>query len=182
MCPPQYKHLDISVNTNMSGFIIDAMRPDDWEDVRSIYLDGIATGDATFEMGPPSFEDWDQAHLPGARLVARRGDQTIGWAALSPISQRCVYGGVAEVSVYVLSASRGLGVGRSLLNMLIDESERNGIWTLQAGIFPENLGSLALHRSCGFREIGRRERIGKLKGVWRDTILLERRSNSVVVD
>ena len=166
----------------MSGFIIDAMRPDDWEDVRSIYLDGIATGDATFEMGAPSFEDWDQAHLPGARLVARRGDQTIGWAALSPISQRCVYGGVAEVSVYVSSASRGLGVGRSLLNTLIDESERNGIWTLQAGIFPENLGSLALHRSCGFREIGRRERIGKLKGIWRDTILLERRSNSVGVD
>jgi phosphinothricin acetyltransferase len=99
-----------------------------------------------------------------------------------PVSQRCVYGGVAEVSVYVSSTSRGLGVGRSLLEGLIAESERNGIWTLQAGIFPENLGSLALHRSCGFREVGRRERIGKLKGIWRDTILLERRSTFVGVD
>lgn len=166
----------------MSEFIIDAMRSSDWENVRSIYLEGVATGDATFETGAPSFADWDKAHLPCPRLVARRGDQTIGWAALSPVSQRCVYGGVGEVSVYVSSASRGLGVGRSLLQLLIDESERSGIWTLQAGIFPENVGSLALHRSCGFREIGRRERIGKLKGIWRDTILLERRSNSVGVD
>jgi len=158
------------------------MGPGDWENVRSIYLEGIATGDATFETGAPSFADWDKAHLTCARLVARRGDQTIGWAALSPVSQRCVYGGVAEVSVYVSSSSRGLGVGRSLLERLIAESERNGIWTLQAGIFPENLGSLALHRSCGFREVGRRERIGKLKGIWRDTILLERRSTFVGVE
>jgi phosphinothricin acetyltransferase len=166
----------------MSDFIIDAMQPGDWEDVRSIYLEGIATGDATFETGAPGFEAWNKAHLAFARLVARHESRTIGWAALSPISQRCVYGGVAEVSVYVASRSRGLGVGRSLLNGLIEESERNGIWTLQAGIFPENHGSLAVHRSCGFREIGRRERIGKLKGIWRDTILLERRSNSVGVD
>jgi L-amino acid N-acyltransferase YncA len=166
----------------MSGFIIEAMQPGDWEDVRSIYLEGIATGEATFETDAPSLEDWDKAHLAGARLVARRGDQTIGWAALSPISQRCVYGGVAEVSVYVSANSRGLGVGKLLLNRLIAEAERNGIWTLQAGIFPENLGSLALHQSCGFREVGKRERIGKLKGIWRDTILLERRSKSVGVD
>jgi phosphinothricin acetyltransferase len=166
----------------MSPFIIEVMRPGDWENVRSIYLEGIATGDATFETGAPSFANWDKAHLSCARLVARRDDQTIGWAALSPVSQRCVYGGVAEVSVYVSSTSRGLGVGRSLLEGLIAESERNGIWTLQAGIFPENLGSLALHRSCGFREVGRRERIGKLKGIWRDTILLERRSTFVGVE
>jgi L-amino acid N-acyltransferase YncA len=166
----------------MKEVTIGAMRAGDWEDVRSIYLQGIATGHATFETSAPSFADWDKAHLPWARLVARRGDQIIGWAALSPVSQRCVYGGVAEVSVYVSSNSRGLGVGRGLLDKLVEESERNGIWTLQAGIFPENLGSLALHRSCGFREVGRREKIGKLKGNWRDTILLERRSNCVGVD
>ena len=151
----------------------------DWPCVKAIYLEGIAIGNATFETEAPSWEAWDTAHLQFARLVARQGETIIGWAALSPMSQRCVYGGVAEVSVYVSISKRGSGVGRKLLEALISESEKNGIWTLQAGIFPENTGSLALHKACGFREVGRRERIGKLHGVWRDTILLERRSRII---
>ena len=151
----------------------------DWPCVKAIYLEGIAIGNATFETEAPSWEAWDTAHLQFARLVARQGETIIGWAALSPMSQRCVYGGVAEVSVYVSMSKRGSGVGRKLLEALISESEKNGIWTLQAGIFPENTGSLALHKACGFREVGRRERIGKLHGVWRDTILLERRSRII---
>jgi phosphinothricin acetyltransferase len=160
---------------------IEPMEQADWLPVREIYLEGIATGHATFETGAPSWESWNAAHLPFGRLVARRGE-IVGWAALSPVSQRCVYGGVAEVSVYVSSASRGAGAGRALLLSLIEASERNGIWTLQAGIFPENAASIALHLSCGFREVGRRERIGKLNGVWRDTILLERRSQTIGTD
>jgi phosphinothricin acetyltransferase len=161
---------------------IRSMQPDDWNEVKSIYLEGIATGNATFETSAPSFADWDKAHLPFARLVARKNDTIVGWAALSAVSSRCVYGGVADLSVYVAAASRGAGVGRKLLNALIDEAERNGIWTLQAGIFPENPASLAIHRACGFREVGQRERIGKMHGVWRDTILLERRSKNVGID
>ena len=164
----------------MSQVVIDIMQATDWEQVRTIYWEGIATGHATFEMEAPSWEQWDAAHLRCARLVARAG-RVAGWAALSPVSQRCVYGGVAEVSVYVSQAHRQSGVGRRLLSALIRESERNGVWTLQAGMFPENAGSLALHRGCGFREVGRRERIGKLNGAWRDTILLERRSPVVGV-
>ena len=163
----------------MTEIAIEPMQPADWRRVKEIYLEGIATGHATFEVGAPSWEQWDAAHLPFARLVARRGKDIAGWAALSPVSQRCVYGGVAEVSVYVSSASRGAGVGQALLCALIESSEKNDIWTLQAGIFPENSASIALHLACGFREVGRRERIGKLKGVWRDTILFERRSKTV---
>jgi len=162
--------------------IIAALQPGDWDQVKEIYLEGIATGNATFETAAPSWEQWDAAHLRFARLVARDEGKLFGWAALSPVSQRCVYGGVAEVSVYVSGSSRRLGVGRKLLHALIDESEQNGIWTLQAGMFPENTGSLALHRSCGFREVGRRKRIGKMNGIWRDTILLERRSTVVGVE
>ena len=158
------------------------LQPGDWDEVKEIYLEGIATGNATFETAAPSWEQWDAAHLPLARLVARQEGTLVGWAALSPVSQRCVYGGVAEVSVYVSASTRRSGVGRKLLQSLIDESEQNGIWTLQAGMFPENTGSLALHQSCGFREVGRRERIGKMNGVWRDTILLERRSTTVGVE
>jgi phosphinothricin acetyltransferase len=165
-----------------AALALERMQAGDWEQVRRIYLDGIATGNATFETGAPDWEQWDAAHLGFARLVARRQEQIIGWAALSPVSQRCVYGGVAEVSVYVAKDSRQSGVGRKLLQALIDESERNGIWTLQAGMFPENVGSLGLHTACGFREVGRRERIGKLNGRWRDTILLERRSKAVGID
>lgn len=165
-----------------SELTIAPFQPGDWAQVRAIYLEGIATGHATFETSAPSWEQWDAAHLPFARLVARQEDDLIGWAALSPISQRCVYGGVAEVSVYVSAASRRSGVGRKLLRALIDESEQNGIWTLQAGIFPENTGSIALHLSCGFRQVGRRERIGKMNGTWRDTVLLERRSTITGVE
>ena len=155
------------------------MQQGDWEQVAAIYREGIATGQATFETSVPSWERWDQAHLAFARLIARQGEVIVGWAALSPVSQRRVYAGVAEVSVYVATASRGCGVGRKLLAALIEESERNGIWTLQAGIFPENTASLALHHATGFREVGRRERIGQMNGIWRDTILLERRSEQV---
>ena len=174
---------DISVNANMtSRLAIEPMQAGDWDKVREIYLEGIATGHATFEIEAPSWEQWDRNHLAFARLVARKDQELVGWAALSPVSQRCVYEGVAEVSIYVSQSGRRAGVGRNLLHALIDESEKNGIWTLQAGMFPENAGSLALHRSCGFREVGRRERIGKMKGVWRDTILLERRSEIVGID
>ena len=163
----------------MKRITIEPMQPQQWPQVAAIYQEGIATGQATFEMAVPSFEHWDRNHLPIARFIAGHGGNIVGWAALSPVSQRQVYAGVAEVSVYVAAAGRGSGVGRQLLEALIDESERNGIWTLQAGIFPENAASIALHLACGFREVGRRERIGKMNGVWRDTLLLERRSQTV---
>ena len=166
----------------MSGREIRTLTIDDWERVRSIYLEGIATGQATFEARAPWWAEWDRAHLPAPRLVAASEQDVIGWAAVSPVSSRAVYAGVAEVSVYVASDSRGKGVGRGLLESLVVESERNAIWTLQASIFPENVASLSLHKSCGFREVGRRERIGKMNGVWRDTILLERRSEAVERD
>lgn len=165
-----------------SELTIAPLQPADWGRVKEIYLEGIATGHATFETAAPPWEQWDAAHLPFARLVGRLDGELIGWAALSPVSQRCVYGGVAEVSVYVSASTRRSGLGRKLLEALIDESEQNGIWTLQAGMFPENTGSLALHQSCGFREVGRRLRIGKMRGTWRDTILLERRSTVVGVE
>jgi len=162
--------------------IITPMTPDDWPQVRAIYLEGIATGDATFEVEAPAWEQWDAGHLPVGRLVARTGRQLAGWCALSPVSRRACYTGVAEASVYVGAAHRGRGVGRALLLRLIDESERAGIWTLQGGTFPENEASLKLQLSCGFRVIGRRERVGRLNGVWRDTILTERRSRVVGAD
>lgn len=155
---------------------IGKLLPDDWEQVKSIYLEGIATGNATFETDAPDWETWDRNHLSVGRLAAREGDLVIGWAALSAVSSRRVYSGVAEVSVYVSASSRGRGVGRLLLDSLIKEAEHAGLWTLQAGIFPENAASIDLHKACGFREVGRRERIARLNGVWRDVILLERRS------
>ena len=167
---------DISVKADVSELIIKEMQPGDWEQVRAIYLEGIATGQATFETEAPAWEQWDGAHLSFARLVARKGDAIVGWAALSPVSRRQAYAGVTEVSVYVARADRNGGVGRALLDALIAESERNGIWTLQAVVFAENTATIALHQRCGFREVGRRERIGKLRGAWRDTILMERRS------
>ena len=160
----------------MFNYVIDTMLETDWPHVRQIYLEGIATGHATFETDAPAWEKWNESHLTYARLVARDGDAVKGWAALSPVSNRCVYAGVAETSVYVADDSRGQGIGRALLEGLIQASESNGIWTLQAGMFPENKGSIELHKALGFREIGRRERIGKMNGVWRDTLLLERRS------
>jgi phosphinothricin acetyltransferase len=155
------------------------MKPGDWEQVREIYLEGIATGHTTFETGAPTWEQWDAGHLQTARLVARQEDKVLGWAALSAVSSREAYRGVAELSVSVAAESRGRGIGRALLEALIEQSESNGIWTLQAAIFPENTASVKLHLRCGFREVGRRERIGKLNGVWRDTLLLERRSKTV---
>lgn len=154
----------------------------DWESVRSIYLDGIATGQATFETEAPTWERWDSAHLPTPRLVAIANETIAGWAALSPVSRRPAYAGVAEVSVYVSRNLRGQGVGRLLLDALVSESEQNGIWTLHASIFPENAASVSLHKSCGFREVGTRQRIGKMSGVWRDTVLFERRSKRVGSD
>ena len=162
------------------AFRIDPMTPDDWPQVRAIYLEGIATGNATFETDAPSWDDWDRAHVAEPRLVARDTDgPVLGWVAVTPVSGRCVYAGVADLSVYVSAAARGRGVGRALLQALIDSSERTGIWTLQAGIFPENAPSIAIHEACGFRRVGLRERIGRLNGVWRDVVLLERRSNVV---
>lgn len=154
-----------------------SMQPEHWDAVKKIYEEGIATGNATFQDKAPAQEEWDSSHLKSCRLVAVDDEDVIGWAALTPVSGRCVYAGVAEVSVYVGEGGRGKGIGKKLLAALIRESEREGIWTLQAGIFPENLSSIALHEKSGFRMIGRRERIGKMHGVWRDTILLERRSN-----
>jgi phosphinothricin acetyltransferase len=152
------------------------MTADDWDAVRAIYVEGLATGNATFERSAPDWAKWDNGHLRSCRLVVRADGAVLGWAALSPVSSRAVYAGVAEVSVYVGAEARGRGVGLTLLQALVAESEREGIWTLQAGIFPENEASLALHRKCGFREVGRREAIGCMDGRWRDTVLMERRS------
>jgi len=159
--------------------VIDHMTAGDWEQVRSIYLEGVKSGNSTFETDAPSWDQWNEGHLEFARLVMRDGDQVLGWAALSPVSKRSAYRGVAELTVYVTESARGQGIGRGLLEALIDESERNGIWTLQASIFPENVASAKLHLRCGFREVGRRERIATLNGVWRDTVLFERRSKAV---
>jgi phosphinothricin acetyltransferase len=155
---------------------LDALTAADWEAVRSIYLEGIATGNATFEKTVPPWPEWDRAHLPSCRLVAREEGEVLGWAALSAVSGRCVYAGVAEVSVYVAERARGRGIGAALLRALVAASEAQGIWTLQAGIFPENIASLELHRKAGFRVVGARERLGCMDGRWRDVVLLERRS------
>lgn len=158
------------------NFVIDSLQPSDWPAIRAIYEEGIASGQATFETQAPSWEDWDANHLPFGRLVARREGTVLGWAALSPTSRRKCYAGVAEVSIYVAPAHHGQGMGKALLEELISASERHGIWTLQGGTFPENVASLRLQQSCGFRIIGRRERVGQLHGIWRDTVLTERRS------
>jgi L-amino acid N-acyltransferase YncA len=144
--------------------------------VLAIYAEGIATGTATFETETPSWADWDAGHLATCRVVAESDGRMLGWAALTPVSGRCVYRGVAEVSVYVGATARRRSAGRALLGELVRLSEAEGLWTLQAGIFAENEASLALHRACGFREVGRRERLGSLRGVWHDVVLLERRS------
>src|SRR5262245_52540471 len=161
------------------NLVIDSMQSRDWEFVREIYLEGIATGQATFETEGPDWERWDAEHSPQCRLVARNGDGILGWAALSPVSKREVYVGVADVSVYVASSARGRGVGGALMQTLIEASERRSIWTLQSSVFPENHASVALHLKHGFRELGRRERVARLHGVWRDTVLFERRSRVV---
>ena len=143
--------------------------------MKAIFEEGVATRRATFETEAPSWEDWDGAHL-SLRLVAEDQGEILGWAALVPYSARECYRGVAESSVYVAERARGCGVGRALMERLVSESEAAGFWTLQAGVFPENEESLALHRRCGFRVVGVRERIGRLDGEWKDVVLLERRS------
>jgi L-amino acid N-acyltransferase YncA len=158
---------------------IRVMRADDWLAVRDIYEAGIATGHATFETSAPSWQQWDHTHVADHRLVAIAGGEVAGWAALSAVSDRCVYGGVVENSIYVHPNHSNRGIGRALLAALIASSEAAGIWTVQTGIFPENTASLALHQRCGFRIVGRRKRIGQLDGVWRDTLFLERRSANV---
>jgi L-amino acid N-acyltransferase YncA len=160
-------------------WVIEPMQDSDWPAVSEIYREGIETGDATFQTELPEWAEWDANHLRHCRLVARGHGAVAGWAALSPVSRRECYAGVAEVSIYVAQAHRGRGLGRRLLAVLVTESEANGTWTLQARIFPENRASIALHKSLGFREVGFRERIGQRGGRWRDTVLLERRSKVV---
>ena|ERR1051325_2026564 len=161
---------------------VDHMVAADWPNVSAIYLEGIRTGNATFETLAPTWEQWDRAHLSVGRLVARRGKSIAGWAALSRVSQRSCYAGVAELSIYVATWARGEGVGDALMKAAIAASESAGIWTLQGSVFPENKASLALCARNGFREVGRREKIGKREGQWRDTILVERRSGVVGID
>ena len=159
--------------------LVEDLRPEHWPEVARIYAEGIATGDATFETEVPGWERWDAAHLAAHRFVALREGKVVGWVAVSPVSDRCVYGGVVENSVYVDEIARGLGVGRLLLERLAASTEAAGIWTIQTGIFSENEASLRLHERVGFEVVGRRKRLGKLNGVWRDVLLLERRSNLV---
>jgi L-amino acid N-acyltransferase YncA len=158
---------------------IEGMQPADWPRVAAIYKEGISGGLTTFETACPAWPEWDAAHLPTCRLVARCSGEVVGWAALSPVSCRQCYAGVAEVSVYVGAAAQGRGIGRALLKAIIAAAEAQGIWTLQGSTFEENAASLRLQEACGFRVVGRRERIAKLRGVWRDTILTERRSSTV---
>lgn len=164
----------------MDGFYIAPMTASDWPAVQRIYAEGIATGQATFETAvTPDWETWDAGKRPDCRLVAKSGDTVIGWAALSPVSKRAAYAGVAEVSVYVGHEARGRGVGKALLQALVAASEDAGVWTLTSSVFPENQASVAIHQQCGFRLLGRRHHIAQQYGVWRDTVLLERRSQVV---
>lgn len=158
---------------------IRAMSAEDWPAAAEVYREGILTGDATFSTEVPSWEAWDRGHLVPCRLVAVDGSGVLGWTALTPVSDRCVYGGVAELAVYVAARARGRGIGRALLDALVTASEAAGIWSLQSGIFPENAGSVRLHEQAGFRLVGRRERLGQMGGRWRDVLLFERRSQVV---
>ena len=157
------------------------MQPEHWDQVKTIYEQGIATGNATFQTSAPSWSEWNESHLIKGRLVAFDNNEIIGWAALTPVSGRCVYAGVAEVSVYVNEKSRGKGIGAKLLSELVTTSEVDGFWTLQAGVLRENISSVKMHEACGFQIVGVREKLGQLKGVWRDVVLLERRSSVVGV-
>jgi L-amino acid N-acyltransferase YncA len=168
-------------------YLIDIMKPEDWDQVRAIYLEGIGTGNSTFEADAADWKKWDSVHLREHRLVVKDRDTVLAWAALSPVSSRCAYAGVAELSLYVAAGQRGKGIGTILLKAIIDSTEKAGLWTLQGGIFPENTSSLRLVRKHGFKEIGRREKIGKMTygdfaGTWRDVILVERRSTVAGID
>ena len=155
---------------------------DHFPEIAEIYRQGLETGNATFETNVPSWEDWDKGKLKHSRLVATLDNTVVGWAALSAVSDRCVYGGVAEVSIYISNDHQGKGIGKALILKLIEESESNGIWTLQSGMFPENEATVALHKSAGFRMIGHREKVGKLGNTWRDTIMMERRSKTIGIN
>ena len=170
---------DADLRMKTANCIVETMGPEDWEAVKQIYEEGIATRNATVETDAPAWERWDSSHRSDCRLVAKDHDQIVGWAALSPVSVRDAYSGVAEVSVYVAEHFRGNGAGKLLLDSLVSSSELSGVWTLQAMIFVENEASIALHTSCGFRSVGTRERIGCLYGHWRDTLLMERRSDTI---
>jgi len=150
-------------------------RNEDWQAVRAIYAQGIATGNATFETEVPPFDLWSAAHPPRYRFVAVLGGDIVGWVAATPVSDRCAYAGVIEHSVYIDARARGQGIGRLLLETLIERADASGVWTIQSGIFPENRASVELHRRCGFRVVGTRERLGQLHGTWRDVLLMERR-------
>ncbi|MBT2620348.1 GNAT family N-acetyltransferase [Chryseobacterium sp. ISL-6] len=158
------------------------IKKDHFPEIAEIYRQGLETGHATFETSVPVWEDWDKSKLKHSRFAAIINNTVVGWAALSAVSDRCVYGGVAELSIYVSNAHKGKGVGKSLMLKLIDESESNGIWTLQSGMFPENEATVALHKRSGFRLIGHREKIGKLGNIWRDTIIMERRSKTIGIN
>lgn len=160
-------------------FSIERLEFRHWPIVKAIYEEGISAGEATFETSAPGWKEWNRNHLPECRFVMAHGEQVAGWTALSPTSARSVYAGVVEVSVYIGEEYRGQGLGKALLNAMIKESELAGFWTLQAGVFPENSASMALHEACGFRIVGYRERVGQMNGLWRDVILFERRSASV---
>lgn len=162
---------------------IRTMLPSDWNTVSQIYREGIASGFATFEQQVPTYALWDKSHVTNCRFIAKNETSILGWAAISPVSNRNVYRGVAEVSIYVGKIARGKGVGTKLLQHLITESEAAGFWTLQSGIFPENKASIQLHEKLGFRYLGKRERVGKTKdGVWKDNLIFERRSTLVGID
>lgn len=162
--------------------IIRALDYPDWPEVKRIYLEGIATGQATFQTEAPDWEEWDQAHLPKLRFVLMKDEAIAAWAALSPVSSRCVYEGVAEISIYVSAQHRRQNLGYQLMAHLITESEKQNIWTIQAGIFPENMPSIKLHEKLGFRIIGYREKVGRHYGIWRNVTLLERRSRLIGIN
>jgi len=161
---------------------IKELKPEHWTDISRIYQEGIATGNATFEQTCPHWDEWDKNHRKDCRMVVVYNNNIIGWAALSDVSTHCIYTGVGEVSIYVAEKSRGRGVGQFLLHELIHKSEKKGIWTLQAEVFPENENSIRLLKKCGFREVGKRDKIGKMNGRWRDIVLLERRSREAGID
>lgn len=164
---------------SLAAVAIEDLRSKHWPDVARIYREGIATGNATFETAVPSWEAWDAAHLASHRFVAVIDGRVVGWAAVSPVSDRCVYGGVVEGSVYVGAEARGRGVGRKLLEHLVETTEAAGIWTIQSGVFPENVASVLMQEKVGFEIVGRRKKLGKVRGVWRDVLLTERRSRVI---
>jgi len=164
------------------SFHIRELKNEDWDSIKHIYLEGIKTGKATFQTDAPTQEEWFAGHILPCSIGYFEAGMMLGWASLSPVSSRCVYSGVAEVSIYVKEEARGKGVGRKLMESLIELSEENGYWTLQSGIFPENSSSISLHQAHGFREVGKREKMGKLKNEWKDVLLFERRSTRVGID